>query len=326
MEVVVGEVELKDVSNVPPKKKKKKKRKPSPPQTTKTDAGSGLAAELKRLKQDQGHVLALCSVDGTCLQAASPRLRAQHDIVTAAVTESGLSLRYASRDLRATKSVAHAAVKSDAMAIQYASPELRGDLALAEMAIKANPMAMKAIAPRLKGVKSLAVSAVAQKGSALRFCSRDLQADPEVVTIAVKNDGLALNYGRFFSREISRLAAHGCVGRLIFQIRFISTASERCRDDRSVVLAAVLNDPHSIWFASARLQQDLKILEVIASMQPTSESVPGEAARHSGEEDEKDVVEPNAKRVRKAEKDPAKRKDRKTPSNSPNDEWLVGFR
>ena len=157
--------------------------------------------------------------------------QAELDAAIAVARERGRELQHAHPSLRANAQIVLAAVTSDPWALEYADNDLRADPNIVLVAVKRVGFALKYAAESVQGDRQVVLAAVKQVGTAVKFATLALRKDRDVAIAAVTQTGWALTW-----------------------------VHDDLKDDPEVVQKAIQNAPGSMWYASKRLQADMKCL------------------------------------------------------------------
>lgn len=230
-------------------------------------------------------VLSMIEWGGNDLKLASPELQDDEEVVLAAIEKSGgYILEYASERLRGNKEIVLAAIEKsygDCSVFRFVTENLKDD---EEMILAATAYSWKYFqyaSDRLKKDRNFILQALGQCkgcGDALQYVDEELKADREFIMQAIKIDGRAIRYA---STEIDILKAvkeNASVFYSLHELHKINPeivieaakqyddvlmhTSFMLRDSEDVLIPIIEANPHAFRYASDRLKNDPKIIEL----------------------------------------------------------------
>ena len=179
------------------------------------------------------------------------------NIVMKAVRKDGENLKYASDALKDNNQIVFEAVKHSDSALQHASLRLRNDDEIVLAAVKRQGHQLMDASGRLQGDRNTVIEAVKNNHSALEFASKELRDDEGIIMTAIeyytrksRYITLSLKLLNYASLELrdNKMIVSKAVGLNALELEY---ASDRLKQEKEIVLAAVKNDGRSLRFVSA---------------------------------------------------------------------------
>lgn len=256
-----------------------------------------------RLRDDEDVVLASVSKDGYCLEYASERLKNNKKIVIAATTQNPEAIKYVSENLRDDFDVIMNAVKKNSYFIlMFTSNRLRDNEEIIQEAVSHNGMALKFASNRLQANRHIVLTALKVNSECLQFASDELKDEFEYdypyknstkeEILALPNDAVEFSklpckfrfdkdivlkfidtfnvlestsdelrddydvVMKYFSQP--KYDVYG-----IFGFRYVS---DRLKDNKEVLKAALHHDSYALRYASDRLKDDEEIIRYVVNL------------------------------------------------------------
>ena len=249
-----------------------------------------------QLLGDKKFCLTLCGIDGLLLQFVGD-LCNDTDVVMAAVSQNGLALKFASEALKDNEAIVKCALTQNGNSLDDASPRLKFETLLTELALehglwfRANLQGL----PQSFLTKENVIDVLSRNGGSLNGLPKDLCCDREVLIAALSSWRGAgeLPTTSFISQSyhlccdllddkdvvMSALAVAArklaqFTGSLAFERNPYAYASDRLRNDREVLLAAVGVDGNSLSYAPEAFRDDKEV--VLKALSSTGQFHPGE--------------------------------------------------
>lgn len=202
--------------------------------------GQAIRDVSERLRDNENLAMIAANDDpmGTNLAFLSERLRDNENIVSLYIMKHGCSIAYASDRLKNNKVIGIKAVKSDGESLACLSERLRDDMEVVTAACHENGESLQYVSERLRDDDAVVKTALLSLGGGenIYYASERLRGDFVMALIAVTSPH---NRG---SNNI------------------LSFLSDDLRDNKQIVLNAVLNSPRSLMKASDRLKDDYDIV------------------------------------------------------------------
>lgn len=205
-------------------------------------------------KQDKMVAMAVARVRHWCcihFKNFSPEVRADRLVALAAINTEANMIKYVGPDLKADKEVVLAAVKNSGLAIEFAHENLKNDRDVVMQACIENSEAFKFASSELKQDRAFVLELVRKAGVQLEQVAPELREDNEIVESAAIRNFLISNFvanpAELTTREMEASEP---------EMQTLSQASEEIRDNYDSVLAAVLENPDQLKYASSRIKND----------------------------------------------------------------------
>jgi len=182
--------------------------------------------------------------------------RQKRDLLIAevAVKHNGMALKYTDEEIRKNKKIVLMAVSQNGLALEFADKSFRKDRTIVMAAVKNTPDAFEFIDENLKRDKSIILQAIKSNVRAIYFIDKKL-FDNDIVTAAGIKDPDEVrdieNQPINNKKDMLELLKHG---------NSLKLANNKLRDDKKVVLAAILANDSNYVFASKRLKNDKDIM------------------------------------------------------------------
>lgn len=204
----------------------------------------------------------LVRINGLLLNYASPNLKENDEIIEIALKQNPEAVEFAANKYKENKEFIKNLLQTNQTLFRHASEILKNDKEYVLELLKQDYTSMgtlfKYAGDNLKEDRELVMSAVYKKGGNLRFVSPKYQDDEDIVSIAVNNTGYAIRYASDRlkdNRQIGLLAANKSHGTSIEDL------SPRLRDDKELILKALVFNDYAFVCASDRLREDKEVVE-----------------------------------------------------------------
>jgi len=264
--------------------------------------GEALKNASDELKADREVVLVAVNNGGGALQYAADELKADKEVMMAAVQSEPRTLQFASDELKADTDIINAIIPDDIEGIydehginrrhfggffEFVSDEFKSNRDLVLSIVKKDGRALEFASEELRKDREVVIEAAANDRNSLEHAEKSLQNDPEVLSQIKKKvletvENLCSfqcrcldlqylgdqkgKYGWVVDDEQVMLAAirsHGDAG----GSGPLDYASDRLKDDREIVIAAVRKKGQwALNSASERLKDDPEIKKIIEEL------------------------------------------------------------
>lgn len=202
--------------------------------------------------------------NGLNLQFCNSTFQNDYRVVIDAVTQNGLALKFASERWRNNNMVVSNAVLKNGLALEFVSPEYQNENGEehAFIAVKQNGLALRFVKSSNfieLNFKDLVMIAVKQNGLAIHFAPRRLQTDQDVIDAALEQNSA------IFSKvvgDVINIVSHCGI--------LLKVQSDKNRDNKDIVIAAVKNDGDAIQFASDKLKKNIHIVMIALKQKPSA--------------------------------------------------------
>jgi hypothetical protein len=211
----------------------------------------------EKLKKDRSIVLAAVERSGCVLDTVNAEHKDDEDIVRAAVSHDPNAIEYASERLRDTKEIVALAVEQRGSLMHYAGERIKDDEAFFLSKVKCKGLAFEYLTDRLKNSFNCVMAAVTDWPYALLSASDEMNVNTAVVLAAVGGDGAVLRYATGAmknNKDVVTLALATTT------VPLLGCVSERLRNDRMIVMQAVMTYPGELKYASRDLRNDLDVV------------------------------------------------------------------
>lgn len=225
--------------------------------------GRALQYASEDLQDRKPLVLTAVLEDGEAVEYASTRLRGDKDVMRAAVEQKGTALMHGTGEIKSNRDIVLAAVTQDGKAIEYASEELQTQRELVLAAARTYGSALQYADEKLLGDKSFVLACVRQHAYALEFAG-EFRKDTDVVWAAFWQNPLLLEYAddAFKNNEETvetLVKLDACA---------LMCASDECKQNLRVVLAAVEKHGFAAKFMHPTLSDNRKVFEIAVRTYP----------------------------------------------------------
>ena len=195
------------------------------------------------------------------LKFISEEIKSDKEFMLKLMEHGSYALLYASDKLKADKEIILAATDFAHFRLEFANDALKDDEDIALAAIKNCSFNYEHVSNRLKKDKKLALTAVRLDGRNLEHVSQELKKNNEVVSCAVKNDVYAIEFANHdidIYRDMALLVVQrdGC---------YLPELKPSMRDDAEIVCVAMRSCEKAKFYASARLQNILNLIQPFVS-------------------------------------------------------------
>ena len=235
--------------------------------------GRALQYASEGLQDHKPLVLTAVLQDGEAVQYASTRLRGDEDVMRAAVKHKGTALMHGTKEIKDTKTVVLEAVTQDGKALEFASERLQRRRKYVRKAAKTYGSALRYADEKLLRDKSFVLACVRNHAYALEFAG-EFRKDNDVVWAALANP-LLLEYadGPFKNdAEVVETLVKQDACALMF-------ASDKCKQNLRVVLAAVEKHGIAARFMHRTLSDNRKVFEIAVRTYPEAVQFASEKLR-----------------------------------------------
>lgn len=214
-------------------------------------------------------VARLVRINGLLLKYASPEIQDNKEIIDIAIKQNPEAIEFATDKYKNDKEFIKNLLHNNQSLFRYASEHLRNDktyiLDLLSQEYKSMGTLFKYAGDILKEDREVVTSAVFRKGGNLKFAHEKFQDDDDIVSIAVNTNGYAIRYASprlKDNKKIGMLAASRTHGSSIEEL------SDRLRDDKELILQALVFNDYAFVCASEKLREDKEVVEFAMKKNP----------------------------------------------------------
>lgn len=251
---------------------------------------------LEKFKDDKDVILASAKVDPDLLQYASEEIKKDREIILEAIkTNLEKAYKYIPKECHSDRDFALSAIKSAAICItnhdlinsfnQFSKylEDYNDDKEIVMEFVKTKGDKLKYVSDRLKDDKDVVMAAVEQDGFAIKYASEKLKNDKEIILIASKTFSVLqfvcedLQNDRNFVLQVVRNGHNLGI-------------KDKFKKDRDIVLAAVKNEGFNILDAAEELRDDKEIMITAILNAPTDKTTFILSLASDRLKDDKDVV------------------------------------
>jgi hypothetical protein len=211
----------------------------------------------EKLKKDQLIVLAAVERSGYVLAMVNDEHKDDEVIVRAAVSNDPEAIQYASKRLRGEKEIVALAVEQRGCLIRYADDLIKKDEAFFLSKVRCKGLAFEYLTNRLKNSFNCVMAAVEDWPYALLRASDEMKVNKEIVSAAVRLDGGVLPYASVEMRDDEEVVSSALA---TTTVPLLGCVSERLRNNRMIVMQAVMTFPGELKYASRDLRSDLGVV------------------------------------------------------------------
>lgn len=211
----------------------------------------------------------LVRINGLLLKYASLEIKENNEVVDISIKQNAEAVEFAADKYKENKEFIKNLLHTNQSLFRYASETLRQDkeyvLDLLKQDYNSIGTLFKYVDDKLKEDREVVTSAVYKKGGNLRFVAPQYQDDEDIVSIAINSSGYAIRHASQRlkdNRKIGMLAATMSYGSSIEDL------SERLRDDKELILQALVHNDYAFVCASERLREDKDVVEFAMKKNP----------------------------------------------------------
>ncbi|HCP8973791.1 DUF4116 domain-containing protein [Escherichia coli] len=209
----------------------------------------------EKVKNERALALKLVSTNGLTLSYLPDNFKDDLEIVQQAVKNNSDALQFSSTRLKNDRSVVLLAMQHDEQSLKYASEQYRDDETLVFPLIRKDGLFLQYVSDRLKNDKSLVCSAINNNIYAIKYASEELR-NSDIMRNAIKNDSALLEFASERLRDEESLIQEA----IQKDSDALMYASERLKDKESIIQAAIQTNSYSLMYASDRIKNNEEIV------------------------------------------------------------------